>query len=64
VLSYLNPQGLKGQTKICDAGQANDTCIGREDLLESLNAVLFPPKGTVVIDYGRDGDAEQGKEEL
>jgi hypothetical protein len=64
VLSYLNPRDLRGGTKICDIGKANDTCIGREDLLKSLNSVLFPPKGTVVIDYDGSTGSAEAKDEL
>jgi hypothetical protein len=67
VLSYINPSELRPATRVCDAGKSDPkgNCINREDLLESLKAVLFPAEGTKIIDYGGDQNAEgEGKDEL
>lgn len=63
VLSFLNPNKLRPQTKICDTGSVNDTCLDRDALVDSLKAVLFPPKGTHVVDYFGD-DKGDVKDEL
>jgi len=64
VLRYLNPNKLQSQTLICDVGNANDTCLGRENLLESLKDVLFPPEGTTQIDFGGTDGSATGRDEL
>jgi len=65
VLSWLNPKDLRKETKICDVDKANDTCISREQLTESLKDLLYPPKGTHVIDFsGGDSSAKEAKDEL
>lgn len=65
LISFVNPSDLKQATKICDAGVIKDTCIAREDLLESLKDVLFPAKEVTVVDFGADGSATTAtKDEL
>ncbi|KIW02671.1 uncharacterized protein PV09_06108 [Verruconis gallopava] len=68
VMSYINPGKLSGDTRICDIGNCNGTCVCREQLLESMQAVLFPSKGkeSEVIDYGADNSSanDNRKEEL
>ncbi len=67
VFSYINPNDLRSPTRVCDAGKSDPegNCISREDLLESLKAVLFPPAGTKLIDYDDDQNAKgAGKDEL
>jgi hypothetical protein len=63
VLSFLNPAKLRPETRICDASTSNGTCIDRENLVESLKYLLYPPKGTTVVDYFGT-DEETSKEEL
>jgi hypothetical protein len=64
-LSFINPNNLKGATKICDVGVANDTCIAREDVLESVKDVLFPAKEVTVIDFSAgEGKQPNGRDEL